>query len=139
MKATGRKSITCSFKADRRLADIIETSGLSFYTLVEAGLLSMAKQPGSRNDQLLQEAIRLEEDHISFHQKNLADLLKMKDNLPAMEQTHEPGKAIAAPKKFYNPEVRYYLKNINTRERRELDGREYEALEDKENWRPENE
>ena len=91
----GRKSVVFSFRSDRRLEDIIRISNLSLCDLVEAGLISMAKSPGSKNDKLLQEAIRLEEDRIAYHSGLLKELVKMKD----LKQEETTAKAQAKPEK----------------------------------------
>ena len=145
MKKRFNSSIGRTIRLEQDVDKIVRDSELDISNLVEAGLISLAKNPGTRRDKLLQEAIRVVEDRITYFTECLSELNQIK-NSPTniIPQTGNSDTFVFLPekpqeKKYYNPEVRYYLKHIKTRERRELNGKEYEALEDKENWRPEDE
>lgn len=94
MKQTGGRPYTISFRVDRKIDDIIRLADFPVYDLVEAGLLSMARNPDTKNNQLVDGAIRYVEKKIEYYSENLKELEKLRD-APAVE---EPVKAAVEPK-----------------------------------------
>jgi hypothetical protein len=84
-----------SFRSDRLLDDVLKAApDLGLYDLVEAGLISMAKNPGNRNSLLTQKAIRLAEDKIAYYATCIEELKAVKEAVPVISTTE---RAIPVP------------------------------------------
>lgn len=79
MRQHGGKSVVFSFRTDRKLETIISNANLPLCDLVENGLLSLAKNPASKNDKLLEGAISICEEKISYYSGCLKELMDLKD------------------------------------------------------------
>jgi 23S rRNA-/tRNA-specific pseudouridylate synthase len=79
-----------SFRSDRLLDDVLKAAPeLGLYDLVEAGLISMAKSPGNKNNKLTQEALRLAEYKLAYYATCIEDLKKVKEAVPIVITTEQ--------------------------------------------------
>ena len=83
MKHQFKSSVNRSIRLEQDVDKIIRKAHLDVSDLIEAGLISLAKYPDSRNNQILQAAIRIEEDRVSYHSKCLSELVAMKEQIEA--------------------------------------------------------
>jgi len=72
-KPTG-KTVVMSFRADRKMEDLIENCDLSLRDLVEAGLLSKVGK------KMISDAIRLTEDRIEYYSELLVELKRIEES-----------------------------------------------------------
>jgi len=110
IEAVGR-----TIKLERDVDTIIRNAKLNVSDLIEAGLISLATEPGTRNDKLRHYAIRMLEDKLVYYAQLLEELKKIQ--IVQLSQPDQECRAVSdpvpapAPKKFYNLEERILVKN----------------------------
>ena len=110
IEAVGR-----TIKLERDVDTIIRNAKLNVSDLIEAGLISLATEPGTRNDKLRHYAIRMLEDKLVYYTQLLEELKKIQ--IVQLSQPDQECRAVSdpvpapAPKKFYNLEERILVKN----------------------------
>jgi hypothetical protein len=72
-------SVVKSVRIEQEIEQIIRVSGLDVSDLIEAGLISIARNPGTRKEKLLEAALSFVTERISYYEHCLIELEKVKD------------------------------------------------------------